>query len=90
MKMEEPVLEPEGIPLKIDGSLAMADAAFIMLVGLPGELSKHTITCAQHTEMSRFATLHDPVPTIDSKVRITCLQRNDFEVWLPRLLWSLS
>lgn len=37
MKVEEPLPEPAGIPLQIEGNLAMQDVDVVMPVGLPGE-----------------------------------------------------
>lgn len=39
LKVEEPVPEPAGIPLDIQGSLALQDVDVVMLMGLPGESS---------------------------------------------------
>lgn len=36
LKVQEPVSEPEGVPLDIQGHLAMDDVDLVMLVGLPG------------------------------------------------------
>ncbi len=39
LKVQEPVSEPEGVPLDIQGHLAMDDVDLVMLVGLPGTMS---------------------------------------------------
>lgn len=39
LKAQEPVSEPEGVPLDIQGRLAMDAVDLVMLVGLPGAMS---------------------------------------------------
>ncbi len=43
LKVQEPVSEPEGVPLEIQGHLAMDDVDLVMLVGLPGMMSLQPI-----------------------------------------------
>ena len=39
MTVEEPLPEPAGIPLQMEGNLTMQNVDVVMLVGLPGESS---------------------------------------------------
>ena len=39
IRVQEPLAEPAGVPLDIQGKLAMKHVDVIMLVGLPGKLS---------------------------------------------------
>lgn len=49
LKVQEPVPEPAGIPLQIQGQLAMDDVDVVILVGLPGESS------LMHIESATFS-----------------------------------
>ena len=41
LRPSEPLAEPQGIPLEIQGRLSLAETRLMMLVGLPGESWKH-------------------------------------------------
>lgn len=66
LKVQEPVPEPAGIPLHIQGQLAMEDVDVVILVGLPGESSlvhieSATFSCSKICQ-NPVCTTQAPLP----------------------------